>query len=145
MLYDNDRLQLRQVFFNAWRQHCQARALQGIEKIIVDVALRHPEYHALLANPEQQAQQDYFPETGQSNPFLHMGMHITLEEQLAIDRPMGIREIYQQLCKRYADEHEAQHHMMDCLGQTLWQAQRKQLPPDENDYLSCLRLLCGQK
>jgi len=141
MLFGNDRNRLRAVFFNAWRKHGAGEPLEGAERLVVAVALRHPEYHGLLEAPETAGGRDWFPESGESNPFLHMAMHIAIEEQLAVDRPAGIRATYDSLCRQTGDEHAAQHQAMECLGESLWQASRQGLPPDEMTYLQCLQKL----
>lgn len=141
MLYGQDRMGVREVFFRAWQDYREEKPLEGIAKIIVAVALRHPEYHASLENPEQFQDRDYLPDQGETNPFLHMGMHITLEEQISTDRPAGIRQLYREKVQLIGDEHEVQHLMMDCLGETLWQAQSQNRQPDEQSYLQCLQKL----
>jgi hypothetical protein len=138
MLYGQDRRALRQVYFRAWRKHSTGEPLEGAEQLIVTVALRHPEYHALLARPEAGEDRDWLPELGEANPFLHLGLHIAIEEQLAIDQPPGIRLQYARLCRQYGDEHAAQHWMMECLGEMMWQAGRENRPPDMQAYLDCL-------
>jgi hypothetical protein len=77
---------------------------------------------------------------GETNPFLHMGMHLAIQEQLGGQRPEGILEVYQQLCRRMTG-HAAEHQMMECLGETLWEAQRNGVEPDERVYLERLRRL----
>ena len=143
MFAGQDRGQTREVFFRAWRAHREGQPLEGVEKLIVQVVLRHPEYHALLEHPEPARERDYFPESGETNPFLHLGMHIAIEEQLSIDQPRGIRGYYQKILMRLPDEHAAQHHMMECLGEMLWQASRQATAPQESVYLDCLQRLLG--
>lgn len=143
MFAGQDRGQTREVFFRAWRAHREGHPLEGVEKLIVQVVLRHPEYHSLLEHPEPARERDYFPESGQTNPFLHLGMHIAIEEQLSIDQPRGIRGYYQKILMRLPDEHAAQHHMMECLGEMLWQASRQATAPQETVYLDCLKRLLG--
>ena len=116
----------------------------GVEKLIVDIALQHPEYHSLLSNPERFAERDYAPELGDTNPFLHLAMHVAIMEQLAIDQPRGIVARYQRLLQRLSDEHDAQHHIMECLGEMLWRAGRDKTAPDEKVYLECLERLEAQ-
>jgi hypothetical protein len=140
-MYSADRNKMRDVFFRAWRQHQEQRPLEGIERVIVDIALKHPEYQALLETPDTVGDRDYTPELGESNPFMHMGLHIAIVEQLSIDQPSGIRGLYQQLLTRLADPHAVEHLMMECLAETLWQAQRDGRAPDQNAYLDCLRRL----
>jgi hypothetical protein len=144
MLYGYDRQTMREVFFTAWRKHLDHQPLEGIEPLIVAVALRHPEYHALLAQPDRYRDSDYHPQFGQSNPFLHMAMHISLEEQLAADRPPGVREYYLALMHRTPNEHDAQHRAMECLGEIMWRAQRDGTTPSEQAYLECLAHLGGK-
>ena len=138
MLFGQDRRQLRKVFFDAWQKHRAGQLLEGAERLVVAVALRHPEYQPLLDQPDASADRDWSPEQGESNPFLHMAMHIAIEEQLAIDRPPGIRAHFMTLCRACSDDHEAQHRIMECLAEALWQAGRRGLPPDEQAYLDCL-------
>ncbi|MBI3897751.1 MAG: DUF1841 family protein [Gammaproteobacteria bacterium] len=140
-MYSNDRGEIRQVFFRAWRNYRAQRPLEGVERVIVDVAQRHPEYHALLEAPDTAAQRDYLAGLGETNPFMHLGLHIAIEEQLAIDQPAGVRQIYRQLLARHADAHTVEHAMMECLAETLWQAERNGQTPDQNAYIDCLRRL----
>jgi len=132
--------EVRQVYLGVWHKIQQKLVLEPMEALIADVIEIHPEYHALLAASDDIRQQEFTPEQGQTNPFLHMGMHITLREQASTDRPPGIREIHQKLVNKKG-AHEAEHAMMECLGETLWNAQRNNQPPDEAAYLDCLRKL----
>ncbi len=179
MFFGQDRRQLREVFFRAWARHCQNLPLDGIETLIVSVAQRHPEYHALLEDPARYDDRDYPPEAGQTatgaslhrgprlgncsrrcstsrvhavvapigetNPFLHMAMHIAIEEQLALDQPRGVRDRYRQLLARFPNEHAVQHPMMECLGEWLWRASRDGAPPPESAYLDCLGRLADPR
>ena len=132
--------EVRQVYLGVWHKIQQQLVLEPMEALIADVIEIHPEYHALLAASDDIKQQEFTPEQGQTNPFLHMGMHITLREQAGTDRPAGIRAIHQKLVSKNG-AHEAEHAMMECLGQTLWNAQRNNQPLDEAAYLDCLRKL----
>jgi hypothetical protein len=141
MLAGQDRGQTREVFFRAWRAWREGRPLEGVEKLIVQVALQHPEYHSLLDQPDALRERDYLPESGHTNPFLHLGMHIAIEEQLSLGQPAGIRDYYRKMLARLTDEHAVQHRMMECLGEMLWQANRRAAAPQEMVYLDCLRRL----
>lgn len=132
--------EIRQIYLKVWQKMQNQILLEPMEAIIADVIKLHPEYHTLLENAESAIGKDFSPEKGQTNPFLHMGMHITLREQADGDRPAGIRDIYQNLVQQKGI-HETEHAMMECLGQTLWNAQRNNQMPDENAYLACLRQL----
>lgn len=132
--------EVRQVYLNVWHKMQRRQLLEPMEAMIADVIENHPEYHALLAESDDVKQQEFTPEQGQTNPFLHMGMHIALREQAGTDRPAGIKSIYQRLLAAKG-QHEAEHAMMECLGQVLWNAQRGAQPPDETEYLNCLKKL----
>ena len=144
MYTGQDREETREVFFRAWRAHREGRLLEGVDKLIVQVLLRHPEYQPVLEQSEATRERDYFPETGDTNPFLHLGMHIAIEEQLSIDQPPGIRGYYQKLLGRHPDDHTAQHHMMECLGEMLWQASRQGVAPSDTVYFECLNRLTAE-
>lgn len=135
-MFGNDRQQLRKAYADAWQKFQQQQPLSPLEQQIVEVVKEHPEYHTSL----DQLQTDYLPENGQTNPFLHMGMHMGLREQLGTNRPAGIRECYQTLCNKHQSSHEAEHDMMDCLAEAIWQAQKHGTLPDEAAYLACLKL-----
>jgi hypothetical protein len=142
-MFGGERDQMRQVFFEAWRKQQNGEAMQPLEQMIAGVAQQHPEYHALLNDREDGVSREFRPEAGESNPFLHMAMHISLLEQVSTDRPAGIGELYRRLCQRLGESHEAEHRMMECLGRMLWEAQSANRMPDEAAYLDCIRRLVG--
>ena len=104
--------------------------LTPLEAIARDWIVQHPEYDALLADEEAALAADYSVERGQSNPFLHLSMHLSIAEQISIDQPPGIRAAFIALAQRLGSEHEAHHQMMECLGEMIWTSQRSGLPPD---------------
>jgi hypothetical protein len=139
-MFDPDRNQLRKVFFDTWKLKRADTPLDAMQTIIANIIELHPEYHSLLEN-ENTLDKDYLPDQGETNPFLHMSMHIALHEQISTDRPAGIKTVYQKLSLKHGSAHNAEHAMMDCLGETLWQAQRDKTMPDEQAYLKCLQKL----
>ena len=132
--------EVRQVYLTVWRKMQQQQILEPMEALIAEVIEIHPEYHALLDDSDNATHGDFSPEQGQTNPFLHMGMHIALREQAAGDRPAGVQPLYQKLCASKG-LHEAEHAMMECLGEALWSAQRNGEEPDQANYLGCLKKL----
>lgn len=144
MLFSQDRNQIRLVFFDAWQKKQLGLPLEPLEDMICGIVLQHPEYQALLADQEKTLAKDYLPEQGETNPFLHMGMHIAIQEQLSINRPTGIRDIYQSLAIKLQDTHEVEHGMMDCLAEMLQTAMSNKRAPDEQDYLRCLKRMSGK-
>jgi hypothetical protein len=142
MFYGDNVQDTRQLFFLSWHKYRQKKTLLPLEKQIADVILSHPEYHLLFDTNTPQDDQAYFPELGQSNPFLHMGLHLAIRDQVATNRPPGISSIYQRLVDKYADINTVEHLLMDHLVECLWRAQRNQQMPDETTYLNaCRRLL----
>ena len=132
------REELRQSYADAWRKHLERAPLSPLEALIADVIALHPEYQALMQDAG--AARGY--ESGASpaeNPFLHMGLHLAIREQLSIDRPPGVRQIQQALTTQLGDEHDAEHVLMEALAETLWEAQRDGRPPDERRYLDRAR------
>lgn len=139
-IFSQDRDALRQQYHDVWQKMQSGQILTALEQLIADVIVLHPEYHNMLSSPIQSGQ-EYFVENGQTNPYLHMGLHIAVLEQLSTDRPAGIVQAYQRLIAKTADEHQAQHMMIDCLAEQLWLAQQKQQPPSETAYLNALQRL----
>lgn len=142
-MFGNERDQMRQVFFEAWRKQQTGEAMEPLEQMISGVVMQHPEYHALLNDSEKGLQREFLPEDGATNPFLHMAMHISLLEQISTDRPAGIGDLYRRLCQRLGETHEAEHQLMECLARMLWEAQSANRMPDETAYLDCIRRLLG--
>ena len=123
-MFNPSREQVRHFFCEAWRKHRARLPLEGAEVTAADLILEHPEYHALLENPAAAIEREFTPEGGQMNPFLHLSLHLAIAEQISIDQPRGIRAIYQALRARL-DVHDAEHAILECLGEALWRAQRQ--------------------
>ena len=134
-MFNPSRDQVRDTFFETWRKYRAGEPLSGIEALTIDVVLAHPEYHALLSDPERSRERDYVDE---GNPFLHMSLHVALEEQLSIDQPSGITRLFAALLRRSGDRHAALHEALECLAETVWRSQREKAPPDAGAYLACL-------
>ena len=139
-MFDPSREQARAFFIDAWRKYCGRIPCSALEDVALGIVLQHPEYHAVLEDPDALAR-EYTPEGGRANPFLHLALHLAIEEQLSIDQPPGIRAAFDALAARLADRHEALHRGLECLGETIWRAQRTAAPPDGAAYLECIRHL----
>jgi len=138
-IHGESRSDTRQTFFDVWKKMRGGLPMTALETIIADVIRLHPEYHALLDSGSESLDKDWLPEGGETNPFLHMGMHIAIREQLSIDRPPGIKAAYEALLAKTRDVMQTEHQMLECLGETLWRAQRENRMPDENYYLELIR------
>lgn len=143
-LFNPSRDQVRQFFFDSWSK-CKARqALTALEQLAVDIMQQHPEYHHVLDAPETYMDQAYFPELGETNPFLHMSLHLSVLEQVSIDQPPGIKTAYHRLWSKHGDACEAQHDLMECLAEAIWQAQRTGNGLDAEAYAACIDAKAGE-
>lgn len=127
----------RRFFLDVWRKMSLETPLGPLESLVAQVIRAHPEHHALLARPQYALEHD----SERGNPFLHMGLHIALAEQLQTDRPPGILALFQQLLEQTRDVHSAEHQVMDCLANALAAAARNGIMPDETVYLDSVRRL----
>jgi hypothetical protein len=131
---------LRKRYVDAWRRRCEGLPLEPLDAAIADVIELHPEYQSLFTDNDA-VERSYTVEDGRINPFLHLGLHLALREQLATRRPAGIVEVHAALCRRLGSVHDTEHRMIDALAETLWEAQRRGVAPDESGYLDRLRRL----
>ncbi len=143
MFADHDRNQLRSVYLEAWRKAREGLPMEPLERQLAGLIAEHPEYHALLEAPDAALAPDARARDAQSNPFLHLGLHMAIREQVATDRPAGILAAWQALCARHGDPHTAEHGMIGVLAEALWGAQRESRAPDERAYLTRLQRLAG--
>jgi hypothetical protein len=145
VIFNPSRAEVRRFFCDTWRKRRAGELLSPLEATALKWIERHPEYHELLDDPQRALAEDFGIERGVTNPFLHLSMHLSLEEQRAIDQPRGIRAILEQLAALAGSEHEAAHAAMECLGEIVWRAQRGALPADVDAvnaaYLDCLQRL----
>ena len=139
MIFGQDRDELRQMYKDAWQKHCDNLPLSPLEAQIAAVIEWHPEYHIDISGGD--LARDYTPDGGQANPYLHMGLHLGIREQVSTNRPTGIARIHQALAAKFGDAHVAEHQMIECLAETLWEAQSRNGAPDEQKYLERLQRL----
>lgn len=142
-MFTPSRSDVRQFFMGAWKKHRQRDVMTPLEGMAVGIMLLHPEYHPVLDDPDS-AERDFTVEQGQTNPFLHMSMHLAIAEQISIDHPPGIRAAWQTLIATH-DEHEAVHVIMEALGEVIWEAQRLQKPFDNEHYLDLIQRHAGRQ
>lgn len=130
---------VRKFFCEAFRKSFANEILTPIEAIAADWIREHPEYDDTLRNLDQALTTNYSVDEGRTNPFLHLSMHLSISEQISVDQPKGIRGIFLALANKLNSEHEAQHQIMECLGEMMWVAQRNGTPPDGAAYIEALR------
>jgi hypothetical protein len=146
-MFNPSQQDVRLFFCEAWRKHRGGEAASALERQAIACILEHPEYHALLDDVEQAQARRFTVESGTENPFLHLSMHLALEEQASIDQPPGVRALLERLQQVRGEHHAAMHEAMECLGEMVWRAQRATAPADTNElamsYLDCLARRAG--
>ena len=146
-MFEHSREEVRRFFCDAWAKHQAGQAVSPLERIAIACMLEHPEYHGVLGDAAGAVAMDFPVEAGRENPFLHLSLHLSLEEQAAIDQPPGVRKLLEALARRHGDRHAAAHEAMECLGEVIWRAQRGSLPADiaaiNQGYLECLNRRLG--
>ncbi len=130
---------VRRFFCETRRKQREALPLKPMEAIAADWIGAHPEYLDALDDVDAALAAVYEVEGGRSNPFLHLSMHLSISEQIAIDQPRGIKQAFALLATALGSAHAAQHEVMECLGEMIWASQRSGLPPDGEHYLECVR------
>ena len=130
---------VRRFFCEAHRKQRDGAPMTPLETLAADWIAEHPEYHADLADLDAALAAVFDVDAGRSNPFLHLAMHLTISEQLSIDQPRGIKQAFELLAARLRSAHDAQHEVMECLGEMMWASQRSGLPPDGERYIDCVR------
>jgi hypothetical protein len=139
IVFDPSQHDVREFFCTARRKLRGGEPLTPLEAIAADWIDEHPEYDGDLADVDAARHAHYPVEGGRTNPFLHLSMHLSISEQVSIDQPPGIRQAFELLRLRLGSAHAAQHEVMECLGEMIWQSQRSGRPPDGERYLDCVR------
>lgn len=143
-MFNPSRDDVRRFFCTAWEKFRGQGPLTPLEAIAADWIVEHPEYHHVLEDADCALGADFHVDSGQTNPFLHLSMHLSIEEQISIDQPRGIRDAFGHLTARYSSRHDAMHEVMQCLGEALWTAQRQNIPINEPAYLECILRKAGR-
>lgn len=146
-MFGNNREDIRRFFLDCWnKRNAPLLSLSPLEQQVLHVLKLHPEYHSLFENSgETLLYRDFPAGTESGNPFYHLGLHISLHEQISTDRPPGIRQLYQHFKSSYGDLHEAEHAMLEILERTLWEAQAGNRMPDDDAYLAALQRRLREK
>ena len=133
-----DRDSLRRAYAEAWQRRLDGLPLDLQQQRIADVLALHPEYQAFVLSPDALAQ-EFDGSDGRTNPYLHMGLHLAVREQIATRLPPEAVQAHARLAKRLGDAHAAEHRLIECLAQALWQGQRAGREPDMDAYREVLR------
>ena len=136
-MFTSDRSKQRQYLKQAWGKYTKQEQLEPLELQLAKIVEKHPEYQNLINNLNS----EYFPEQGSVNPFLHINLHLTLQDQLAMDQPKGIRGIHNKLLVKIKDEHEVEHLMMELIAEMIFNAQKNKAAFDLDGYINALKEL----
>jgi hypothetical protein len=141
-MFNPTRDQARDFLFEAWRKYQVSEMLTAMESLAVEIISLHPEYHAMFDDRDRYLEayrdRDYPPEFGETNPFLHINMHLSIREQVSINQPHGVKKFHEDLSRKFGSALGGEHEMMDCLGEMIWHAQRNRTAPDAQIYFACL-------
>jgi len=130
---------VRRFFCSVYAKSRDQQPMDAMETLAGQWIAEHPEYHADLQDEAAAIVRVYPSDTGQTNPFLHLSMHLSISEQSSIDQPRGIRQAIELLTHKNQSLHTAHHAAMECLGRMLWESQRAGRPPDGNAYVACVQ------
>ena len=137
-----DRAQLRahrQVFWDAWQKAQADLPLGALQVRIARVIALHPEYHHFFDDLEDFLDRDFEADNGM-NPYLHMSLHLALEEQVAIRQPPEVANCLEFLMSgKGMDRHDALHAILEVLAETVYFAQRRGDEPDVMAYAAGVR------
>ncbi len=139
MMMQPSQADVRRFFCAVFAKARSARPLEAIETLASGWIDAHPEYHADLADADAAVLRMFDAAEGETNPFLHLSMHLSISEQCSIDQPRGIRQAVDLLTRRGNSLHDAHHAVMECLGQMVWESQRSGRPPDGDAYIACVQ------
>lgn len=126
---------VRRFLCSVYEKHRKNQPMEGVETLAALWMDEHPEYHADLADLDAALMKMADVGDAQTNPFLHLSMHLSISEQSSIDQPRGIRQAVELLTARRGDLHEAHHEVMEELGIMIWESQRAGRPPDGQAYI----------
>lgn len=138
-MFNPSKNEVRLFFIQTWEKVKNNQVLTPAESVAAYWIKCHPEFHETLNNNENILEKNYSPEEGNTNPFLHLSLHLAVSEQVSIDQPPGIKQVFLSLCERYQCEHEACHKIFDCLTEQIWQQQRNQIGFNNESYLNCIQ------
>ena len=136
-MFSQDRKKQREFLANSWQKYTRNKPLEPLEQQLVSIIEIHPEYHNLISNIDS----EYFPEQGEANPFLHINLHLALREQLSINQPKEVKEVYQKLIDHYKDAHVVEHLMMECIAEMIYTSQKNNTNMNQDNYLNCITSL----
>ena len=139
-MFSLDRNKQRKFLVRSWQKYTSNKPLEPLEEQLASIIEIHPEYHEIFDNIDY----EYFPEKGETNPFLHINLHLALRDQLSIDQPKGVKAVHQKLINYYKDPHVVEHLMMECIAEMIYLSQKNNKNMNQESYLNCIRSLTNK-
>ena len=136
-MFSSDRSAQRKFLAKSWEKYKTNQILEPLELQLANIIAKHPEYQEIINNLDT----EYFPEQGRINPFLHINLHLSLQDQLDLDQPKGVKEIYNSLLKKNKDTHQVEHIMMEHIAEMIFMSQKNNKQMDQEQYLRSLKEL----
>ncbi len=131
----------RQIFWDAWQKAQADLPLNALEVRIARVIEMHPEYHHFFNDMETFLERDFQVDDGM-NPYLHLSLHLAIEEQLATKHPPEAARLMEHyIINLKKERHDALHVILEVLAETVYNAQRAGREPDPVAYAGQLRVM----
>jgi hypothetical protein len=140
-MFEPSQADVRRFFCQVYGKWKNAQPMDALETLASQWIAEHPEYHADFDDVDAALSRMYEVKDGQTNPFLHLSMHLSISEQCSIDQPRGIRQAVELLTARRDSLHQAHHETMEALGRMVWESQRSGRPPDGQAYIDAVQRL----
>jgi hypothetical protein len=131
----------RQIFWDAWQKAQADLPLNAMEVRIARVIKMHPEHHHFFNDMDDFLERDFQVDDGM-NPYLHLSLHLAIEEQLATKQPMEAAKLMEvQMIEKKKDRHEALHMILEVLAETVYESQREGREIDPLAYAQKIKVL----
>lgn len=123
-----------------WELVLVGAELEGDKAVLARILKQHPEYSDIW---EQAADLDPHEEVLRdgANPFVHVAIHQTIENQISERTPPQTAETLEALMQAGYTRHEAIHAIGNVLAEEIYEILRDKRPFDEAGYVQALREL----
>ncbi len=138
-MFNPSQSDVRRFFCAVYSKWLVKETMDGIETIAALWIAEHPEYHDDLSDPASAVARDYTVDSGRTNPFLHLSMHLSISEQCSIDQPRGIQAAVESLTSKLDSLHDAHHVAMEALGSMMWESQKSNTQPNGEVYIEAIK------
>lgn len=130
----------RQYMYEIW-QHAKANDLDQLseeEQQIGKLMLEHEEYHNQFEFADALEDYQFDPESG-VNPFLHISIHVIVENQLKSKQPIEAYQFYNSIRRKKVSHHETIHLIGNIFAPLMFQVLKRKEPFDNELYQQLLK------